>query len=106
MIIYSVSCTLPATLSEEWETFFLEKHLKDVVNTGYFQGYSFRKEEQEAGVNEVTYVSEYYCADMEQLNAYQANAAAAMKKDVLDKFGGQFTAFRKVYTMLHQSQNS
>ena len=96
MIIYRVSCTMSKDIGKRWERFFIEKHLDDVVNTGYFTGYSFRKVIEMKATEEVTYVSEYFCPNMESLEAYNKTAAPALKKEVIELFDGKFRASREL----------
>ena len=91
------------SLEEEWERFFLDKHLDDVVNTGYFTGYSFQREVDSEEIEEVTFVSEYYCQSLEQLYLYNKNAAADLKKEVMDLFDGKFRAKREVLEVIDNS---
>ena len=92
------------SLEEEWNRFFLEKHLDDVVNTGYFTGYSFQKEIDTDEIEEVTFVSDYYCRDLEQLYLYNKNAAASLKEEVIELFGGKFKAKRQVLELVNKSE--
>lgn len=98
MIIYSVTCKVDAASAKQWEDYFIATHLDDVKNTGCFTGYSFRKELSEDA--DVVFVSEYYASSMVDLDRYNESFAHAMKQDILDKFSGQFTAIRRIYTQL------
>ena len=51
-------------IGQKWQQFFLDKHLDDVVNTGYFTGYSFRQLIDVDNGEEVTFISEYYFNDL------------------------------------------
>ncbi len=96
MFIYSVSCTMPTEIAPKWEQFFLDKHLDDVVNTGYFTGYSFRKVVGVENTDEVTFVSEYYFNEMSDFENYNKNAASKLKTEVMELFEGKFRATRQI----------
>ncbi len=103
MIIYQVSCTMSIDLAEKWQNFFLEKHLDDVVNTGYFHSYSFRRVIDDSDTGEVTFIAEYQTDSLEKIEAYNQHAAPALKKEVIDLFEGQFTASRQLFEIIDQS---
>ena len=95
MIIYSVQCKVKAASAVAWEKYFQEIHLDDVFNTGCFTGYLFKKEKLADG--QFLFISDYYCPSLETLEEYNQKHAAALKKDVIDKFAGQFSAKRNIY---------
>lgn len=91
-----------AAAAEKWEQYFLRVHLDDVLNTGCFTGYNFRKSLSSESTDRVVYISEYYCPSEEVLAQYNHTHAPALKQDIMDKFAGQFTASRTVYALLGQ----
>jgi hypothetical protein len=95
MIIYQVSCKVDLDFADRWEQYFRDVHLDDILDTGCFTSYSFRK----ALVNKKTalFVSEYYCNTEADLERYNAEFAEALKGDIIEHFTGQFTASRKVF---------
>ena len=103
MIIYQVSCTMPADIAEKWEQFFIEKHLNDVVKTGFFRSYSFRRLISSDESSEVTFIAEYLADNMEQIEAYNREAAADLKKEVIDLFEGRFTASRSLHHIIQEN---
>lgn len=103
MIAYRVACTMDIALSKDWEKFFIEEHLADVIRTGYFTHYSFQKVLSEEPSQEVTYIAEYYAPNLTSLQTYNQNAASTLKQEVIDKFAGQFTAVRTISEVIHKS---
>ena len=101
MFVYSVKCNVDVKSSLKWEQYFLEKHLDDVFKTGCFTGYNFRKE-IDKNDSIVVFISEYYCASLEALKHYNENFASALKKDILKKFSGKFSAKRSTYKILNE----
>lgn len=92
--VYRVRCEVHPEKAQAWETFFLEEHLQDVLDTGFFAGYSFRRETEVLADGFIGFVSEYYYDSAEQFAGYQAGPAADRKKDVLDRFAGAFRCER------------
>lgn len=101
MIIYSVTCTVENSIAEEWEKFFIEKHLDDLVKTGYFTAYSFCKIVETSTHETSSFRSEYYAPDLEHLEQYRLGPAKALKQEVVDLFKGKFTCQRTVYEVRH-----
>lgn len=99
MIIYSVACQVDKDVAEKWEQYFIETHLDDVYNSGCFTGYSFRKETENVD-GRINFVSEYYCTSMANMEEYNAKHAAALKQDIMDKFGGKFSASRRFFEVI------
>ena len=100
MIIYSVACTISKEIEADWKKFFLEKHLDDVVNTGCFKSWQFRKIVSLEETETVTYVSEYLCENQETLDRYNQNFAANLKADVGQLFSGKYTCERTLFEVV------
>ncbi len=102
MIIYSVTCIVDANIAEAWEQFFVEKHLDDLVETGYFTGYSFRKIIDPETPDKISFTSEYFTPDLANLERYKQTAAASLKQEVSDLFKGKYSCSRKIYEEVKQ----
>jgi len=88
------------SISEAWKKFFLEKHLDDVVNTGCFTKWSFRKLIDEEESDKVTFISEYHSPSMAEFERYNANFAAALKAEVGELFKGQYSCQRYFHELI------
>jgi len=99
MIKYRVECKVQKAVAEEWEKYFVEVHLDDVLNTGCFTGYVFDKTIHN-DEDTVTFVSEYLCSSIEKLEEYNEKFASAIKKDVQTKFNGKFTCQRSIFELI------
>jgi len=97
--IYQVSCTVQAEIADDWQKLYLEKHLKDVFNTGCFVKYTFKKELSDSK-EMITFVSEFHYESQADFDRYNANYAAALKKDVQDLFEGKYSCERSYYEVL------
>mgnify|MGYP006309170489 CR=1 FL=1 len=94
MIIYSVTVKVDLSIHDEWFSWMQEKHIPDVINTGYFTKYKmFRlmEEQQEDGI---TYTIQYWAESFSDIQNYTKNAAPALQKEHTDKYKGHFVAFR------------
>ncbi len=101
MIEYRVSCTLHKEHAQQWEQYFLEQHIDDVMNTACFERYEFKKELTDEK-DSVTYITSYYCKNIETLNRYNERFAPALKEDVMSKFDGLFSAKRSISYILEK----
>ena len=97
MIIYSVTISLDESIEADWLVWMRDKHIRDVMATGYFLGWSFHKLLEpipEPGTS--TYNIQYECATLVQLEAYQKNKAPALQQAHNDRYRDQFIAFRTI----------
>ncbi|MEO1715251.1 MAG: DUF4286 family protein [Bacteroidota bacterium] len=92
--VYRVQCAVRPDLADQWEAFFREKHLDDILNTGHFTGYSFRRALEPAEDGYLIFVSEYYYVSKANFSAYLNLSAAEMKRDVQEHFPEGFRASR------------
>jgi hypothetical protein len=97
MYIYSVTIRLQKQSEQEWLDFMQKKHMRDVLDTGYFEKANMRKIVSEPDADMIIYNIEYHTDHMEKYNDYARLAAPALQKDVSDRFAGKFTAERVVY---------
>lgn len=93
MIIYNVTINIENDVREEWLQYMKNKHIPDVMATGFFLENKICKVliDEEQGT---TYSIQYTAANMADYEAYKKNHAAALQKEVTDKYPGKFVAFR------------
>ncbi len=99
MYIYSVKCRVNKEIASEWEAFFIDKHLDDLVKTGCFTHYEFRKLMSDDPISSY-YISNYHYRSQGDLDIYNSNYASDLKQDVVDRFNGKFQAERSIYKVL------
>ncbi|MCC6582337.1 MAG: DUF4286 family protein [Chitinophagales bacterium] len=102
MYLYSVTININKTSEQEWLDFMQDKHIADVLNSGYFTKASMRKALQNNDENITTYNIEYLTESAAKYNEYTQKAAPALQKDVTEKFAGKFTAQRAVYQIVFE----
>ena len=95
MIIYNVTINIENDVREEWLQWMKQKHIPDVMATGYFTENKICKVlvDEEQGT---TYSIQYTCANLEDLEEYRRDHAPRLQKEVNDKYANKFVAFRTV----------
>jgi hypothetical protein len=88
MVIYKVKIKIKAEAEKEWFNWMSIVHIKDVINTGHFIDYTFMKLLLNGTTepNTVTYEIQYVCKNQEELDAYKANDAEALREEHRQKF--------------------
>ncbi|MBL7883838.1 MAG: DUF4286 family protein [Bacteroidia bacterium] len=99
MIIYNVTVNVENDVREEWLQWMKQKHIPDVMATGYFVENKICKVlvDEEQGT---TYSVQYTCVSMEKLKEYQQKCAPALQKHHADKYGTKALAFRTLLEVL------
>jgi Domain of unknown function (DUF4286) len=95
MILYNVTINVDDEIHDEWLSWMKTVHVPDVLATGCFlEGRIFKinVDEQQGR----SYSFQYRAHTMQDYERYRANFAPAMQKDVTDKYGGKFVAFRTI----------
>lgn len=93
MIIYNVTVNIENDVREEWLKWMKEKHIPDVMKTGYFLENKICKvlvDEQQG----TTYSIQYTCESMKKLEEYQLDHSPRLQKEHADKYANKFVAFR------------
>jgi hypothetical protein len=93
MIIYNVTVNIDNEVREEWLSWMKTVHIPDVMATGYFVESKICKVlvDEEQGT---TYSIQYTAENMKNYEEYKEKHAPALQKEVLDKYGDKFVAFR------------
>jgi hypothetical protein len=93
MIIYNVTVNIENDVREEWLQWMKEKHIPDVMQTGYFVENKVCKVlvDEEQGT---TYSIQYLCESMEKLQEYQEQHSPRLQKEHADKYANKYVAFR------------
>ena len=91
-VIYNVTVSIDYEVLNDWLQWMKERHIPDVMKTGFFTEFKFSKilAEEEGGSS---YSIMYTAKNMAALNEYQAILAPALQKEHTDKYSGKFAAF-------------
>jgi hypothetical protein len=93
MYIYNVTVNIDDSVHDEWLDWMKKTHVPDVMNSGCFVESRIVKV---LHVNDTgqTYSFQYTFNDMKDIEKYQKEFAPGLQKDVKEKYGEKFTAFR------------
>jgi hypothetical protein len=80
MIIYEITATVRADLIEEYEKYMVERHIPDLLATGFFSGARIAR----AGENR--YRIQYEAPDQNALDEYLETEATRLRADFLAHF--------------------
>lgn len=97
MIIYSVTVSIETAIQEDWLGWMRTKHIPEVLATGLFSGYEFRRlldPEPEPGL--ATFNIQYTCYDMDRYELYQKYHAARLQAEHTQRYENRFVAFRTI----------
>ena len=101
MIVYSVTVNIDESIHEDWFAWMKNKHIPDVMATGYFSEYRMlrviSRQDDEQGIS---YNIQYTCASMADLHQYQVQKAPALQKEHSDLYEGKFAAFRTLLELV------
>jgi hypothetical protein len=101
MILYNVTVKINADLEKDWLHWMTETHIPDVLHTGLFSSYKLCKileEEEDGGV---TFAIQYFCANLEDFQQYQIEFAPALQQEHMERYNGQYVAFRTLMEVLN-----
>jgi hypothetical protein len=99
MIIYNVTVNIDDSVHQDWVKWMKEKHIPDVMATGYFLDYKMCRilVNEESGTS---YSIQYTCKNMEDLKEYQAKHAPRIQKEHSEKYKDKFVAFRTLLEVI------
>src|SRR5687767_2238963 len=80
MVIYEITAIVQVELVEEYEKYMRERHIPDLLATGYFSGAYFTR------AAENRYRVQYHAHDQTALKNYLQNDAGRLRADFLAHF--------------------
>ena len=98
MFCYNVKINIDADKADEWLKWMKEKHIIDVMKTGYFNSYKiFRLADKTGNEKKIDFLIQYCFGSMENYLNYLENDAKLLQKEHTEKFAGKFTASREIW---------
>ena len=97
MILYNVTINIEEEIEEEWLLWMKDKHIPDVMATGFFTEsklYKLLSEVPES--TSITYSIQYYAPSIKQVNDYLKKSAPDLIAEHQNKYRNKFVAFRTV----------
>ncbi len=100
MYIYNVTVKIEQSRADEWLNWMRDKHIPDVMATGFFTENRICRLVDEGDMDGVTFAIQYTCDDLNDFLKYKISKAPALQKEVSEKFGNDFVAFRTLMEIL------
>ncbi len=101
MIIYNVTTKVDSAIQEEWLTWIKDEHIADILNTGCFTKVNILRLLETDDTEGPTYAIQYHGESKALYNQYIEKHAALVRQKSIDKWGGQFIAFRSVMQIVN-----
>lgn len=93
-VVYEVTLTVDSGIAEEFDD-WLEQHVADMLELpGFVGAETFHLESDDE--HKVRRVTRYTLQSKDELDAYLAGQAAAMRQEGIDRFGDRFRASRRI----------
>ena len=94
MFIYNVTVSISKENESEWIQWMKQVHIPHVLDTGLFTGYKFYKVLSHDDPSTGSYCTMYGVEVLDNFVKYLNESAPALRKEMDDKFGGKYAAFR------------
>jgi hypothetical protein len=94
MIIYEITAAIRADLVEKYEKYMRERHIPDLLETGYFRVAHLTRSAENR------YQIRYEAHDQPALDQYLKNDAERLRADFLEHFPEGVTVTRDVWEVL------
>lgn len=100
MIIYQVLCTVPRAIEEEWRSWMLREHIRDVMNTEMFDRVTVARIIKPTDEESVRYCIQYSAPTLEHYEQYRRDFAPVLQAAHNAKYGGTIAIERIVMEAL------
>jgi hypothetical protein len=100
MIVYNVTVQVEESILKDWLQWMNTSHIPDVMATGCFKKMRFCKVHPLDNDSQNTYSFQYVCNSQADLDKYNEKYAPLLKKEVVDRYGDKFFAFRTTMEVL------
>ncbi|MBC8047719.1 MAG: DUF4286 family protein [Fimbriimonadaceae bacterium] len=100
MYIYNVSVKVETHKADEWLAWMKQKHIPDVMATGFFTEYRMSRLLDDGDLDGITFVMQYVCNTLDDYLNYKTQFAPALQKEHSEKFASDVVAFRTVMEIL------
>jgi len=99
MVVYEVNLVVDAAIADEYER-WLAGHIKEMLEVpGFFRARWYARNPQDEGgapSDDAYWTVQYDVYTREDLNRYFREDAARLRGDAITRFGGRFSASRRV----------
>ena len=96
MILYNVTVKVEKQIAHAWLQWLLNEHIPEIMQTKCFVEYKVVRLLEVDDSEGPTYAIQYYAQSKADYNRYIEIHSSNMQKRSIEKWGGQFIAFRSV----------
>ena len=96
MYIYNVTCKVSWSIHDAWLRWMKEEHIPKVEATGCFRHTRVLRLLDIDDSEGPTYAVQYTAASLEEFREYEKTFAPALRKEVTDRWGASYIAFRSL----------
>jgi len=101
MIIYNVTTKVDKAIQEAWLAWVKEEHIKEMLSNGCFTKANILRLLETDDTDGPTYAIQYFADSKALYNLYIEKYATLMRQKSIDKWGGQFIAFRSIMQIVN-----
>jgi hypothetical protein len=101
MFIYNVTIKVDSQIHAEWLRWMIEVHVPAIMQTKCFEKYHIAKLMDLDESEGMTFVFQYYAESKADYNRYVELHAPGLRKQVTDRWGDRFIAFRTLMEVVH-----
>lgn len=94
MIIYNITINVEKEVEVEWLKWMKEKHIAEILATGYFHEHKILRLLNETENEGETYAVQYFTDSLDKLEAYMVEKAPQLREEHEAKFGKKCLSFR------------
>ncbi|HMX03879.1 MAG TPA: DUF4286 family protein [Chitinophagales bacterium] len=100
MYLYNVTIKIEQSRADEWLTWMREKHIPDVMATGFFVEYRLCRLVDDGDMEGMTFVVQYTLNNLDDFLTYKLTSGPSLQRDTQEKFGNDFFAFRTLMEII------
>lgn len=94
MILYNVTVGVDLEIEKEWLSWMKEKHIPDVMKTGFFNNFRIFKVLNQDQEDTVSYSVQYFSDSLDNVVAYLNDHAPRLAEEHRIRFNHRHVAFR------------
>ncbi|WKK85426.1 DUF4286 family protein [Marivirga arenosa] len=94
MIIYNVTVNVEKDIEESWVKWMKEKHIPDILATGFFNDHRMLRLLNETEGDGETYAIQYFTDELDNLERYMMDEAPRLRDEHIKKFQDKCVSFR------------
>ncbi len=101
MLVYNITLKVNSNIHEEWLQWQQQVHIPEIMATCCFQKFQMSRILDMDDSEGPTYTIQFYAASKTDYERYINSHAPKLRRDAIEKWGGQFTGFRTIMEVVH-----